>query len=453
MNLWQAFRLSNRDSVALVGAGGKSSTLFRLAQDCGGPVFLTTTTHMAVDEVDRAATAFEIADEFDLIKILSEGKFTGPVLIYSSAKRAGKIDSICPAALEILREYATEHEIPLLIEADGSRRLGLKAPFAHEPVIPPWVSSVIVVAGLRNLGKPATSDVVYNLESFLELGQGDAGAAVTREQLIRVLADPAGGLQGIPAGAVKNVFLNQRDECSNPADAVLDSWQELICMYDRVVIGCAKPKRASGSCDVNRMEPIAGVVLASGDSSRYGQPKQLLDWFGEPFIVKVAKTALAAGLHPVFVVVGAVKDPIVQALKDLPIEIIENDGWQAGQSSSIRRVLPVLGNHCGGAIFLMSDMPQVDSNTIRQILAEHRSHGLPISAPRAGGKRINPVLFDRVVFPDLAEIRGDQGGRVLFQKYPVGWVDIDDATAGWDVDTPEDYQKLVNSKRDEPQTY
>jgi molybdenum cofactor cytidylyltransferase len=453
MNLWQAFRLSNTDSVAIVGAGGKSSTLFRLAQDYGGPIFLTTTTHMAVDEVDRAAAAYEIADEIDLKKILSEGKFSGSVLFYSSAKRAGKIDAISPAALEILRTYAAAHEIPLLIEADGSRRLGLKAPFAHEPVIPTWVSSVIVVAGLRNLGKPATGDVVYNLDGFLELGQGDADAPVTRQQLIRVLTYPTGGLQGIPAGTVKNVFLNQRDECLDPADAELDSWQELLSAYDRVVIGCAKPKKVSGSCDVDRMEPIAGVILASGDSSRYGQPKQLLDWFGEPFIVKVAKTALAAGLHPVIVVVGAVKDPIVQALQTLPIEIIENDDWQAGQSSSIRRALPVLGNRCGGAIFLMSDMPQVTSTTIKQILAEHNSHGLPISAPRIGGKRINPVLFDRAVFPDLSGISGDQGGRVLFQKYPVGWVDIDDATAGWDVDTPEDYQKLVIAKRDEPRTY
>jgi molybdenum cofactor cytidylyltransferase len=453
MNFWQAFRLSNTDSTAIVGAGGKSSTLFRLAQDYGGPVFLTTTTHMAVDEVDRAAAAYEITDEFDLKKILSEEKFSGSVLFYSSAKRAGKIDAISPASLEILRTYATEHEIPLLIEADGSRRLGLKAPFAHEPVIPAWVSSVIVVAGLRNLGKPATGDVVYNLDGFLELSQGDAGAPVTREQLIRVLTDPAGGLQGIPAGAVKNVFLNQRDECLDPANEAVESWQELIYAYDRVVIGCANPKNVSGSCDLKRIESIAGVILASGDSSRYGRPKQLLDWFGEPFIVKVAKTALAAGLHPVVVVIGAVKDPIVKALQNLPVEIVENEAWQTGQSSSIRRALSVLGNRCGGALFLMSDMPQVTSTTIKQILAEHNSHGLPIFAPRIGGKRINPVLFDRAVFPDLSGISGDQGGRILFQKYPVGWVDLNDEEAGWDVDTPEDYQKLVNAKRDEPRTY
>jgi molybdenum cofactor cytidylyltransferase len=152
-------------------------------------------------------------------------------------------------------------------------------------------------------------------------------------------------------------------------------------------------------------------------------------------------------------VIGAVKDPIVKTLQNLPVEIVENEAWQTGQSSSIRRALSVLGNRCGGALFLMSDMPQVTSTTIKQILAEHNSHGRPISAPRAGGKRINPVLFDCAVFSDLAEISGDQGGRVLFQKYPVGWVDLNDEAAGWDVDTPEDYQKLVNAKRDEPRTY
>ena len=83
-------------------------------------------------------------------------------------------------------------------------------------------------------------------------------------------------------------------------------------------------------------EHTAGIILAAGGSSRFGQPKPLLDWHGKPFVRAVAETALAAGLSPVVVVTGANAEQVENAIRDLPVSIIRNQDWQDGQSTSIR---------------------------------------------------------------------------------------------------------------------
>jgi molybdenum cofactor cytidylyltransferase len=67
----------------------------------------------------------------------------------------------------------------------------------------------------------------------------------------------------------------------------------------------------------------------------------------------------------------------------------------------------------------------------------------PIIAPLIDGQRGNPVLFDRVTFSDLQQVRGDAGGRQLFSRYPVAWVDWHDSAVLLDIDTEEDYQRLL----------
>ena len=83
-------------------------------------------------------------------------------------------------------------------------------------------------------------------------------------------------------------------------------------------------------------EPVAAIILAAGASTRFGSPKQVQEYHGQPFVRIIAQTALAAGLSPVVVVTGAESDKVESALIDLPVRICRNKGWSAGQSSSIR---------------------------------------------------------------------------------------------------------------------
>ncbi|MCX6037982.1 MAG: NTP transferase domain-containing protein, partial [Chloroflexi bacterium] len=100
----------------------------------------------------------------------------------------------------------------------------------------------------------------------------------------------------------------------------------------------------------------------------------------------------------------------------------------------------------GAAIFLLADQPQITPTVIRALSEEHARTLAPIVAPLVGGQRANPVLFDRVTFPDLMALSGDGGGRAIFSQYPVNYLTWHDESLLSDVDTPEEYKKLVNGE-------
>jgi len=191
-------------------------------------------------------------------------------------------------------------------------------------------------------------------------------------------------------------------------------------------------------------EPVAGVILAAGGSSRFGQVKQLLDWRGEPLVRRAARTALDAGLSPVVVVSGEATSQIGQALSGLPVNSVHNPEWEAGQSTSVKAGLRALPPETGAAIFLLADQPKVTSSLLRLLVETHAASLAPLVAPQVEGRRGNPVLFDRDIFPDLMALSGDTGGRLLFARYPVDWVPWHDPALLLDIDTPEDYLRLLD---------
>jgi hypothetical protein len=99
-------------------------------------------------------------------------------------------------------------------------------------------------------------------------------------------------------------------------------------------------------------------------SLRFGQPKQLLDWRGRPFIQAVAASALEAGLSPVIVVTGAAAESVESAVEALPVIVARNPHWQDGQASSIQAGIAAIPPEAGAAVFLLSDQPR-DATVIR----------------------------------------------------------------------------------------
>jgi hypothetical protein len=100
--------------------------------------------------------------------------------------------------------------------------------------------------------------------------------------------------------------------------------------FDSILVGSLHQN------DFQTFEPVAGIILAAGAASRYGAPKQLLDWKGKPFVRHVAETALRSGLEPVVVVTGFHHADVESALQDLPVHIVHNPDYAQGQSTSIK---------------------------------------------------------------------------------------------------------------------
>ena len=425
--------------ISLVGAGGKSSTLFQLARamvEGHWPVvFLTATSHLGAWQTSEANRHFVVSDKETLSELL-EKDLQGSILITGEIieDRASPIDEV---TLGWLHKKALTEKIPLLIEADGSHGLPLKAPAEHEPPIPEFTDHVIVVAGVSALGKPLNDEHVHRAEIFAHLSGLKLNENITPASIIKTLSHPSGGLKNIPPLARRTVFLNQADTaelqsiCGRMAGELLDH-------YDSVTVGSVQQKTFLST------EHIAGIILAAGQGIRFGSPKQLLDWKGKPFVRHTAETALHAGLRPVVVVTGFHAPEVEAALRGLPVNIIFNPDFQNGQSTSVRKGLEGLPRNIGASMFLLADQPQIPSEVIRALIDYHGRELPRILAPLVHEeRRANPVLFDKVTFLDLMQLSGDVGGRAIFDKHHVDYLPWHDDTLLLDVDKPEDYQRLM----------
>jgi molybdenum cofactor cytidylyltransferase len=449
MQLSKALRLSTSSVVAFVGAGGKTSAMFRTAQELS-PALVTTSTHLGAWQASMANLHFACEPDEPMPDLTVSLK-NGITLVTGKLDEAtGRFRGLTPPQLGELRQLAGEHALPLLIEADGARQKPLKAPAEHEPAIPEFVETVVVVAGLGGLNKALTEEHVQRAEQFAALSGLKIGDPVTARDLVSVLTHPAGGLKNIPSRARRTVLLNQAETHFLQAQAN-EIGQALLTVYAAAVVAAVDaPLGFLHEPVLAVKENIAGVILAAGKASRYGQPKQLLAYHGQPFVRIVAETALKAGLSPVVIVTGAHADLVHAAVADLPVTISHNPAWESGQGSSIHAGLTAGGSpapgEAGGAIFLLADQPQVSVEVLRALMERHSQDFPAVLAPYVFDQRANPVLFDRVTFPDLLNLQGEAGGRAIFSKFSPRYLNWYDKRLLLDVDTPEDYEKLLRSE-------
>jgi molybdenum cofactor cytidylyltransferase len=105
------------------------------------------------------------------------------------------------------------------------------------------------------------------------------------------------------------------------------------------------------------------------------------------------------------------------------------------------RVLP---QETGSVIFFLSDQPLINERLVRSLIDTHTATLSSIVAPIVEHQRSNPVLFDRSTFNDLLGLQGDMGGRVLFSRFPVNWLPWNDPRITLDIDTLQDYERLLS---------
>jgi len=215
--LIQALGLEQARLTSLCGAGGKTSLMFALAREFvaqGQRVLITTTTKIAVEEAvgpwpSLAAGGVEQLLE-EAQRLLHEGaRGRGGAVISYSTRVGTRLAGFGPELVDSVN--ASRHFDRVLVEADGSARKPLKAPAAHEPVIPSSTDALIIVAGLNGLGTPLDEEHVFRAAIWAQLSGIELGSPVTPESLARVVAHPQGLARGCPARAGRMLYLNRAD--------------------------------------------------------------------------------------------------------------------------------------------------------------------------------------------------------------------------------------------------
>ncbi len=199
---------------------------------------------------------------------------------------------------------------------------------------------------------------------------------------------------------------------------------------------------------VRSIGTVAGILLAAGEGSRFGNGNKLLATLdGEPLVRHATGSLLQTDLDTVVAVVGHEADRVGNALEDCPIDVVENPDYTDGQASSVRIGTEAVlsgGRECPDAIvFALGDMPLVAPETVDHLIAGYRAGVGTVLAAGHEQRRGNPVLFGREHFDALRTVTGETGGReILLQADKSAVIDTGDPGVHIDVDTQADLQSL-----------
>lgn len=194
---------------------------------------------------------------------------------------------------------------------------------------------------------------------------------------------------------------------------------------------------------------IPGVVLAAGASSRMGRPKALLPVrSGESFLARIVATLRTAGVEDVVVVLGAGAEMIAASpeVASLDARLIANPDHARGQLTSVIAALAVVDRPGVRAMLVtLVDVPLVSPATVEAVLETYRRSLAPVVRPAKGARHGHPVIFDRRLFGELRAADPAVGARAVVRAHAAEIVDVpvDDEGAFLDIDTPEDYERII----------
>jgi len=368
-------RLPEHAVISVTGAGGKTSLIFAWARElaaAGKSVIITTTTHMYRPE----------RMEEDGIRIV----------VSDDPERPDKVTAPPADILDSLRETADV----VLIEADGSRRMPLKWPADHEPVIPDYTDYTVCVAGLSALGRK-TTDVVYRAD---ELPDRLKRETVDMNLMHAIISSRDGGQKGVRGDF--RVFMNQVD----------DDIDRLASAYRlQQIFAVLGIQSAWGSL---LEEPKMAIILeAAGNSSRFGSNKLL-------HVMDDGRPMIASILDAVRPVEGCKRILVTQydevAALAPDFEVVMNDRPDLGISHSMQLGLQA-GGDADAYMFCVCDQPGLSTATIERLIEAYKKGTAGIVSLAWQGKMCNPKIFSSRYKEELMCLSGDTGGRQIISSH------------------------------------
>jgi molybdenum cofactor cytidylyltransferase len=197
-----------------------------------------------------------------------------------------------------------------------------------------------------------------------------------------------------------------------------------------------------------KVKPTAGIILAAGASTRFGEPKQLLRLKDKCLLEWVLDAALKSELNRIVIVLGYAHQKILQALGEKlqhsKVLTAINPQYKKGQSLSLNIGLSTVKDEYPAVMFLLADQPMLNATTINILLERFWADDRDICVPVYRGKRKTPAIFSRRFYTQLMGIKGDMGARQLIDENPdhVLAVEMENSICFFDIDTQQDFESL-----------
>ena len=190
------------------------------------------------------------------------------------------------------------------------------------------------------------------------------------------------------------------------------------------------------------------ILLAAGESRRMGTPKQLLSYKGSSLICHATKETVASVCNPIVVVLGANSDRISPEINNLPVHITYNTQWRQGMSASIANGIIALLEmkvNFDAVIVALADQPLITASVYDRLVERYYQNKVKAVASNYSDTIGVPALFDRTVIPEMLKMKQKGGAKQLLNKYSDRSLNLDLPEAAIDIDTPTDYQQLLET--------
>jgi molybdenum cofactor cytidylyltransferase len=192
------------------------------------------------------------------------------------------------------------------------------------------------------------------------------------------------------------------------------------------------------------------IVLAAGDSRRMGRPKAILPAAdGFPFVARIVRSFAEAGVTEIVVVTGrhhaAIEETLAGVALPVAPRLVRNPDPARGQLSSMWVGMDAIAHEPEALLMTLVDVPMVAPSTIAAVIAAWQRTRAPIVRPAIGDQHGHPVVFDRQLFEELRRAPLETGAKAVVRAHEpaIVNVEVDDRGCLVDVDTPEDYGRLV----------
>lgn len=200
---------------------------------------------------------------------------------------------------------------------------------------------------------------------------------------------------------------------------------------------------------------IVGIILAAGESKRFGEPKQLLPFNGKPLLMHAVDSALNSKLDEVIIVLGYEANKIKEKLKVISkkskerLKVVVNLKYNTGRKSSILCGIKAAKKGFGGLMFIQGDQPLISSYLMNRLIFRFLKEKSPLAFPIFGLNPCQPVIFQPLLIKELLDAEENGGGKSLKLKYwsVASKLELNSLESQIDVDTKEDYKRLLELKR------